>query len=215
MPDSFSFLFHNFRASSGNTSLQRSIMKVKTCCLMLRINTTPSWAPTTHIGKPSPWGTDSPLWPLFQGALRTVNSHRETNTGLSHTFPGITLPSWWGLMYTAAGGTSADQAISFRSHSTPWYIPTENRAPPPQPRSQPSGMRGLKSPNAQWGIQAGMNWGILNIHNLWTNTNNQKGNLWSEGTRHGYAKCLINETWRLDWAPFRGEKAPTKSPFLS
>ena len=27
---------------------------------------------------------------------------------LSHTFPGITLSSWWGLMYTAAGGTSAD-----------------------------------------------------------------------------------------------------------
>ena len=94
---------------------------------MLRVNTPPSWAPTTHTGKPSPWGTDSPLWPLSQEGLRTVNSHRETNTGLSHTFPQITLPVWWGLMYTAAGGISADPTIPFRSQSRPRSIPTQNR----------------------------------------------------------------------------------------
>ena len=38
-----------------------------------------------------------------------------------------------------------------------------------------------------------MNWGILNILELCTNTNYLNGNLWSEGTRHVYAKCLINE----------------------
>ena len=184
MPHSFFFLFLNFRASSGNTSLQRSIIMLKTCCLMLRVNTSPSWAPTTHTGKPSPWGTDSPLWPLSQERLRTVNFHRETNMGLFHTFPRITLPSWWGLMYTAAGGTSADQAVSFRSHSRPWSIPTQNRTPPPQPRSQPSGLRGLKGPDVQWGIQTGISWAILNILELWTNTNYLKGNLWSEGTKH-------------------------------
>ena len=111
---------------------------------MLRVNTSSSWAPVTHTAKPSPWGTDSPLWPLSQEGLRTVNSCRETTMGHSHTFPQITLPSWWGLMYTAAGGTSADQAISFRSHSRPWSIPTQNRASPPQPRSEPSGLGGLR-----------------------------------------------------------------------
>ena len=34
---------------------------------------------------------------MSQEGLRTINSHRETNTRLSHTFPGITLLSWWGL----------------------------------------------------------------------------------------------------------------------
>ena len=119
-------------------------LKLKTCCLMLRVNTSPSWAPTTHTAKPSPRGTDSPLWPLSQEGLRIVNSRRETTMGLSHTLPQITLPSWWGLMYTAAGGTSADQAISFRSHSRPWSIPTQNRACPPRPRSQPSGLGELR-----------------------------------------------------------------------
>ena len=80
------------------------LLKLKTCCLMLRVNTPLSWAPTTHTGKPSPWGTDSPLCPLSQEGLRTGNSYTETNTGLSHTFPRITLPSWWGLEHTAAGG---------------------------------------------------------------------------------------------------------------
>ena len=46
---------------------------------MLRVNTSPSWAPTTHTRKPSPWGTHRPLWPLSQEGLRTVNSRRETN----------------------------------------------------------------------------------------------------------------------------------------
>ena len=46
---------------------------------------------------------------------------------LSHTFSRITLPSWWGLMYPAAGGTSADPMIPFRSHSRPWSIPTQSR----------------------------------------------------------------------------------------
>ena len=64
------------------------------------------------------------------------------------------------------------------------------------------------SPDAQWGILIRITWGTLNILELWTNTNYLKGNLWSEGTKHGYAKCLINETWRLDWAPFSGEKHP-------
>ena len=107
--------------------------KWKTCCLVLRVNTFPSWASTTHAGKPSLCGTDSFLGPLFQEGLKIVNSHRETNMGLSHTFPRITLPSWWGLMYTEAGGTSADPTIPFRSHSRPWSSPTQRRVPSPPP----------------------------------------------------------------------------------
>ena len=105
----------------------------KTCCLMHRANTPPSWDPTTHAGKPSTCGTDSPLCPLSQEGLRTVNSGAETNTGLSHTFPRIILPSWWGLMHIAAGGTSTDPTIPFRSQSRPWSSPTQSRAPSPPP----------------------------------------------------------------------------------
>ena len=95
MSHSFSFLFLNFRASSGNTSLQRSIMKVENMLFNAYSQHIPFLSPNhTHTGKPSPCGTDSPLWPLSQEGLRTVNSSTETNMGLSHTFPQITLPSW-------------------------------------------------------------------------------------------------------------------------
>ena len=50
-----------------------------------------------------------------------------------HTFPQLTLPSWWGLMHTAAGSTSTDPTIHFRSHSRPWSSPTESRVPFPPP----------------------------------------------------------------------------------
>ena len=107
--------------------------KCKTCYLILRANIPSSWAPTTYTGKTSPCGTVSPLCPLSQEGRRTVNSRTEANTGLSHTFPRITVPSWWGLMYTAAGGTSADPTMPFRSHSRPWSSPTQSRAPSPPP----------------------------------------------------------------------------------
>ena len=105
---------------------------------MLRVNTPLSWAPTTHTRKPSPRGADSPLCPLSQEGFRTINSRTETNKGLSHTFPRITLPSWWDLMHTAAGGTSADPMIPSRSHSRPWSSPTQSRAPSPSPGSDQS-----------------------------------------------------------------------------
>ena len=82
---------------------------------MLRVNTAPSCVPTTHTGRTSPSGIDSPLCPLSQEGCRTVNSRTEPNKGLSHIFPGITLPSWWGLMYIAEGGTSANP--------TPYSLP--------------------------------------------------------------------------------------------
>ena len=67
MPDLFSFMFLLFWASpSGNTNLQGISKRWKTWCLMLRVNTLPSWAPAPHTGKPSPRGADSPLGPLSQ-----------------------------------------------------------------------------------------------------------------------------------------------------
>ena len=124
--------------------------------------------------------------------------------------------------------------LSLRSHSPPGEASRTQRQGAPQltPRSPsghtpgpgPSPLRAECPPlnpdlsaqdwedsrvlNAQWGIQTGITWGTLNIIKLWTNTNYLKGNLWSEGTKHGYAKCLINETWSLDWAPLRGDKSP-------
>ena len=63
--------------------------KWKTCCLMLRVNTAPSCVPTTHTGRTSPCGTDSPLCPLSQEGCRTVNSHTEPN----NDFPTFSLTS--------------------------------------------------------------------------------------------------------------------------
>jgi hypothetical protein len=138
-----------FLSSSSTSGLPQATQvfrglswKSKTCRLMLRVSTSPFWAPTTHTGQNSQCGIDSPLWPLSQEGIRTVNSRRETNMGLSHTFPRIAIPSWWGLMYTAS--TSADPTIPFRSHSRPWSRPTRSRVPPPQLRSQPSGLGGLR-----------------------------------------------------------------------
>ena len=94
MPHSFSFLFLNFRASSGNTSLQRPIMKVENMLFNAYSQHIPLLSPNHTHREALTIGTDSPLWPLSQEGLRTVNSSTETNMGLSHTFPQITLPSW-------------------------------------------------------------------------------------------------------------------------
>ena len=55
MSRSFSFLFLNFRASSGNMSLQRSIMKIENMLLNAKSQHIPFLSPNhTHTGKPSP-----------------------------------------------------------------------------------------------------------------------------------------------------------------
>ena len=73
--------------------------------------------------------------PTVSGGIQDNQLPHRDQQGLSHTFPRITLPSWWDLMYTAAGGTSADLTIPFRSHSRPWSSPTQSRAPSPPPGS--------------------------------------------------------------------------------
>ena len=93
MPDSFSFLFLNFRASSGNMSLQRSIMKIENMLLNAKSQHIPFLSPNhTHRETVTMWNKQFPV-ELSQEGLRTVNSLRETNMGLSHTFPLITFPS--------------------------------------------------------------------------------------------------------------------------
>ena len=44
--------------------------ELERCCLMLRINTPPSWVTTTHTGKTSACGTDSPLLPTVPGGAQ-------------------------------------------------------------------------------------------------------------------------------------------------
>ena len=95
-----------FWASSGTGVFRGVTRKWKTCCLVLRVNTAHSCVPTTHTGRTSPCGTDSPLCPLSQEGCRTVNSHTEPNKEPSHTFFGITLPFLVRIMHTVAGGTS-------------------------------------------------------------------------------------------------------------
>ena len=63
---------------------------------------------------------------LRRDSGQSVSAQRPTQE-LSHTFLRITVPSWWGLVHTAARGTSADPTIPFRSQSRPRSIPTQNR----------------------------------------------------------------------------------------
>ena len=134
MPDLFSFVFFFFWASpSGNTNLQGVSKRWKTWCLMLRVNTHPSWTPTPHTGKPSPWGTDSPLCPLSKEGLRTGNSHTESNTGLSHNFPLDHTPLLVRPHVHSSRGHLRWPHNSLRPHSRPWSSPTQSREPSPPP----------------------------------------------------------------------------------
>ena len=65
-----------------------------------------------------------------------------------------------------------------------------------------------QSPDAQWGTQIGISWGILNILEPWTNTSYLKGKSLVRGYKTWVCKGLMNETWSLGWAPFRGEEHP-------
>ena len=119
---------------------------------MFKVNTPLSCATTPR--KPSPWGTDSSLWPLSQEGLRKGNSHTETNTGAFPHFPSDHTPLLVEASCTQQQGAPQLTPRSPSGH-TPGPGPSPLRAEhlPPQPRSQPSGKGGLKSPDAQRGIQ--------------------------------------------------------------
>ena len=110
--------------------------KIKTCCLMLKVNTPLSCATTPH--KPSPWGTDSSLWPLSQEGFRTVNSHTESNIGTFSHFPSDHTPLLVEASCTQQQGAPQLTPRSPSGH-TPGPGPSPLRAEhlPPQPRSQP------------------------------------------------------------------------------
>ena len=106
-------------------------VNLESCKTAVRIRIFSLCAPTTHIHK-----EDLIRWKSVFGCPLS-QERPETNKGLSHTCPRITLPSWWGLMYTAAGGTSTDPTIPFRSHSRPRSSLTQSRAPPLSPDPSP------------------------------------------------------------------------------
>ena len=71
-----------------------------------------------------------------------------------------------------------------------------------------------QSPDAQWGIHTGINWGILNILELWTNTNYLKGK--SLVRRYKTWVCKMPPEWNVK--PGLGtiqRRAPPNSLFLS
>ena len=98
--------------------------KVKTCCLMLKVNTSLSCATTPHTGKPSPWGTDFSLWPLSQDGLRTVNSRTESNTGTFSHFPSDHTPLLVEVSCTQQQGAP---------QLTPWSPSGHTPGPGPSP----------------------------------------------------------------------------------
>ena len=163
----------------------------KTCCLMLRVNTFPSWAPTTHTGKPSQCGTDSPLCTLSQEGRRTVNSHRETNTGLFHTLPRITFPSWWGLMHTEQGAPPLTPRCPSGHRAGPGPAPLRAEySPLPQVLISVSEVE-TKSPGAQRRIQIGIICGLCTFLRRGPTWDLEEHVFWGRGTKHARAKCLM------------------------
>ena len=181
--------------------------KFKTCCFMLRVNTSPSWAPTTHTAKPSPRGTDTPLWPLSQEGLRTVNSCRETNWD----FPTLSLGS-----HSPPGKASCTQQQEAPPLTT--QSPSGHTAgPDPSPlRTEHAFLGPDLSPqdwenSDSWCSVRDPDWNQLG-HLKHSRAVDQhklpEGESLDRGYKTWVCKCLMNETWSLDRAPFRGEKHP-------
>ena len=140
IPDSFSPLFQVF----SQAILQRLIPKVENMLFNTYNQHSPFLSPN-YTYREALHGEQTVLCAhcLRRDSGQSIPAQKPTQE-LSHTFPQITLPSWWGLMYTAAGATSTDPTIPFRSHSRPLSSPSQSRVPPPQPRSLPSGLGGLR-----------------------------------------------------------------------
>ena len=116
MPHPFSFLFLNFRASSGNTSLQRSIMKVENMLFN---------AYSQHIPFLSPNHTHT------QGSPH----HEEQTVPCGHS------PRRDSRQSTSAERPTWDfPTLSLRSHSPPGEAScTQQQEAPPLTRQSPSG----------------------------------------------------------------------------
>ena len=114
MPHSFFFLFLNFRASSGNTSLQRSIMKVENMLFN---------AYSQHI-------------PL----LSPNHTHREALTMRNRQAPVATVSEGTQDSQLPQRPTWDFPTLSLRSHSPPdEALCTQQQEAPPLTRQSPSG----------------------------------------------------------------------------
>ena len=132
-----SFTFLLFWASSGNMSLRGLSWKLKTCCLMLRVNTPPSGAPTQG----SPHRVEQTV-PCAHGLRRDSGQATPTQRP-TRDFSTLSLGS-----HSPPGEASCTQQQGapplthdpLRSHSRPWSS-LRAKQPYPQPRSQPSGWK--------------------------------------------------------------------------
>ena len=85
IPDSFSPLFQVF----SQASCRDWYWKLETCCLIPTINIPPSWAPTTHEGKPSMGNRQSSVPTISGGTQDSQFQHRDQH----RSFPTLSLGS--------------------------------------------------------------------------------------------------------------------------
>ena len=138
--------------------------------------------------------------PIVSGGLRTVNSRTESNTGLSHTFPRITLPSWWGLKYTAAGGTSADPTIPSGHTAGPGPAPLRAERPP-----LPQGLISVSEVEAK---SPGLNVDWKHPRRTWG------AYLMGRGDKTCPGKMPHDLMWSLGWTPLK-DSSPAYMPLSS
>ena len=118
---------------------------------MLRINTPPSWVTTTHTGKTSACGTDSPLMPTVPGGTqdsklphRDQHVHFPTPSSDLLVRPSHTQQQW---------APQLDPTTPFRSQTSP--DPSPRRAEPlslspdlsPQERGDPESRCSVRDPD--------------------------------------------------------------------
>ena len=125
MPDSYSFLFLLFCASSSNRSLHGVSRRWKTCYLMFRPN-------HTHREAPTMGNRQSSVPTVSGGTQDSQLPHRDQHGTFPH-FPSDNTRLLVRHHAHSSTVTSDDHMMPFRSHNRPWSSPTESRAPSPLP----------------------------------------------------------------------------------
>lgn len=128
---SWLFFFFPLRPLQGFLlSLEMSILSVKICYLILRINTPISCATTTHTGKTSPCGIDSPLLLTVPGRIKGqyIPTGKLTSE-VSDPLHQNTLPSWLNPHRSCSSGTLGKTLFPLKSQTPSWPNSTQKITP--------------------------------------------------------------------------------------
>ena len=138
----------------------------------------------------------SPVLPTVTGGTQDSKlPNRDQQVAFPTLFISSPYPPMRLLCHTVAVGTWADLTTPFRSQARPWSIPMQNRAPPPQTRSQSSETGGLTA--LMFSDKSRMeSQGQLNIIEISPYTDNLK-NSWSKCIKYVYTNdsFIFYEAW--------------------